>query len=140
MNTPISQLDPIHRDESPDPVSGDNVQIEQNLMQDETGDLAGAIGLVTLLERSGYVVRRRRSKACWKLRIRGHGESWYATGKTTVEALEAAVRRMVPCEIGRVLLRDAIAENGRNAPSARAARDALGGDQALSIEPRRTSS
>ena len=118
MNTPLSPLDPTHRDEPPDPISGDSVQIEQDLMQDEAGDLAGAIGLVTLLERSGYVVRRRRRKACWKLRIRGHGESWYATGKTAVEALEAAVRRMVPCELGRVLLRAAVAENGRNEPSA----------------------
>jgi hypothetical protein len=63
-----------------------NVQAEQ----DEVGDLAGAIGLVTLLERSGYVVRRRRRRALWSLRIRGHGDSWYATGKTAVEALEAA--------------------------------------------------
>ncbi len=118
MNTPTSPdatpLELIPRGEPPDPASGRNVQAEQ----DEGGDLAGAIGLVTLLERSGYVVRRRRNKACWKLRIRGHGESWYATGKTALEALEAAVLKMVPCELGRVLLRAAVAENGRNEPSA----------------------
>jgi hypothetical protein len=119
MNTPISRdatpLETIPRGEPPDLASGRNVQAEQ----DEAGDLAGAIGLVTLLERSGYVVRRRRRRALWSLRIRGHGEAWYATGKTAVEALDAAVLKMVPCELGRVLLRAAVAEDGgRNEPSA----------------------
>jgi hypothetical protein len=86
-------------------------------MQDEAGALVGAIGLVTLLERVGYVVRTRCREACWEALIRGHGESWYAPGKTAAGAVDAAVQKMVPCELGRVLLRAAIAEGERSQPT-----------------------